>query len=59
VALSRVKSLHGLYLTSFDAGRIKINKKVKEYYELLTLFQNQTQEKEKEKKEVSTELNII
>lgn len=55
VALSRVKSLSGLYLTSFDAGRIKINKKVKEYYELLTLFQTQ----EQEKKEVSTELNII
>jgi ATP-dependent DNA helicase PIF1 len=53
VALSRVKSLNGLYLTSFDAGRIKINKKVKEYYESLTLFQEQ------EKKEVSTELNII
>jgi len=53
VALSRVKSLNGLYLTSFDAGRIKINKKVKEYYESLSLFQEQ------EKKEVSTELNII
>jgi len=39
VALSRVKSLNGLYLTSFDAGRIKINRKVKEYYEALTLFQ--------------------
>jgi ATP-dependent DNA helicase PIF1 len=62
VALSRVKSLNGLYLTSFDAGRIKINKKVKEYYESLTLFQTQkTQEQtqEQEKKEVSTELNII
>ena len=49
VALSRVKSLSGLYLTSFDAGRIKINKKVKEYYELLTLFQEKEKEKEKEK----------
>jgi len=48
VALSRVKSLSGLYLTSFDAGKIKINKKVKEYYESLTLFQNQTQEQEKD-----------
>ena len=35
VALSRVKSLNGLYLTSFDAKRIRINKKVKEYYESL------------------------
>jgi ATP-dependent DNA helicase PIF1 len=33
VALSRVKSLEGLYLTSFDVQKIKINKKVKEYYE--------------------------
>ena len=35
VALSRVKSLEGLYLTSFDAGRIKINKKVQDFYEML------------------------
>ena len=32
VALSRVKSLEGLYLTSFDASKIKINKKVQEFY---------------------------
>jgi hypothetical protein len=38
VALSRVKSLDGLYLTSFDAKRIRINKKVKEYYESLRLY---------------------
>ena len=43
VALSRVKSLDGLYLSSFDAKRIRINKKVKEYYEALTLFQEQNQ----------------
>jgi ATP-dependent DNA helicase PIF1 len=35
VALSRVKSLDGLYLTSFDAKRIRINKKVQEFYEVL------------------------
>lgn len=39
VALSRVKSLDGLYLTSFDAKKIMINKKVKDYYESLTTFQ--------------------
>jgi ATP-dependent DNA helicase PIF1 len=33
VALSRVKNLEGLYLTSFDVTKIRINKKVKEYYE--------------------------
>jgi ATP-dependent DNA helicase PIF1 len=38
VALSRVKSLNGLYLTSFDARRIRINKKVKEFYESLQLY---------------------
>ena len=32
VALSRVKNLDGLYLTSFDARRIRINNKVKEFY---------------------------
>ena len=40
VALSRVKSLDGLYLTSFDAKRIRINKKVKEFYESLSLYQS-------------------
>ena len=39
VALSRVKSLDGLYLTSFDAKRIRINKKVQEFYNNLTEFQ--------------------
>lgn len=33
VALSRVKSLEGLYLKSFDVSKIKINKKVKQFYE--------------------------
>ena len=36
VALSRVKSLEGLYLTSFDASKILINKKVREIYDNLT-----------------------
>lgn len=47
VALSRVKSLNGLYLTSFDAKRIRINKKVKDYYEELTLY-HETKEKKEE-----------
>jgi ATP-dependent DNA helicase PIF1 len=38
VALSRVRNLNGLYLTSFDAKRIRINKKVKVYYESLRLY---------------------
>ena len=39
VALSRVKSLDGLYLTSFDATKIRINKKVKDFYDNLNLNQ--------------------
>jgi ATP-dependent DNA helicase PIF1 len=39
VALSRVKSLNGLYLKSFDASRILINKKVKCYYDELIIYQ--------------------
>lgn len=35
VALSRVKSLEGLYLSSFDVRRIKINGKAQEFYEKL------------------------
>lgn len=35
VALSRVKSLEGLYLSSFDASKIFINKKVREFYDNL------------------------
>lgn len=38
VALSRVKSLEGLYLSSFDISKIKVNKKVKEFYEALYLL---------------------
>ena len=46
VALSRVKSLDGLYLTSFDARRIRINKKVKDFYESLTTYQQSLLEHE-------------
>jgi ATP-dependent DNA helicase PIF1 len=35
VALSRVKSLAGLYLTAFDPQKIKVNKKVQEFYAAL------------------------
>lgn len=36
VALSRIKSLDGLYLTSFDPSKIKINRKVVEFYNKLS-----------------------
>jgi ATP-dependent DNA helicase PIF1 len=35
VALSRIKSLDGLYLTAFDPQKIKVNKKVQEFYSKL------------------------
>jgi ATP-dependent DNA helicase PIF1 len=36
VALSRVKSLEGLYLTSYDPKKIRINKKVQEFYQQIS-----------------------
>jgi ATP-dependent DNA helicase PIF1 len=44
VALSRVKSLAGLFLSSFDITKIRINKKVKDYYDALTLYQDKAAE---------------
>ena len=37
VALSRVKSLEGLYLTSFDASKIKVSRKVQEFYNSISV----------------------
>ncbi|ALH23384.1 PIF1-like helicase [Chrysochromulina ericina virus CeV-01B] len=35
VALSRIKTLEGLYLKNFDFTKIKVNKKVQEFYKIL------------------------
>lgn len=35
VALSRIKTLNGLYLRSFDPKKIKVNEKVREFYDKL------------------------
>jgi ATP-dependent DNA helicase PIF1 len=37
VALSRVKSLDGLYLSAFNPQKIKTNEKVKAFYQTFTL----------------------
>jgi ATP-dependent DNA helicase PIF1 len=37
VALSRVKSLEGLFLTALNPQKIKVNKKVQEFYASLTV----------------------
>ena len=36
VALSRVKDINGLYLTAFNPQKIKVSKKVKDYYNRFT-----------------------
>jgi ATP-dependent DNA helicase PIF1 len=41
VALSRVKSLEGLYLSAFDVTRIKVNRKVQEFYERMRKMKNE------------------
>ena len=58
VALSRVKGLEGLKLKSFDASKIKINKKAKEYYEKLTEAQKSHIQK-KEPQNTDTNTNIF
>jgi ATP-dependent DNA helicase PIF1 len=53
VALSRVKSLEGLYLCSFDAKRVRINKKVQDFYEILEAEDaKQRTAEENERKEI-------
>ena len=37
VALSRVRTLSGLYLSSFDYSKISANPKVKEFYKRLNV----------------------
>ena len=37
VALSRIKNLEGLYLTSFEPTRIRINKNVRDFYDNLNM----------------------
>ena len=60
VALSRVKSLEGLYLSSFDAKRVRINKKVQEFYEVLEEQEAKKRlEQDNERQEQETETREI
>jgi ATP-dependent DNA helicase PIF1 len=58
VALSRVRSLNGLYLTSYDHKRIMINKKVKDFYESLKIYNNSKEKNEKSSNCVNYESTI-
>ena len=56
VALSRVKSLEGLYLSSFDAKRVRINKKVQNFYEVL---EEQNAKKRSEQENEIREIEVL
>jgi ATP-dependent DNA helicase PIF1 len=56
VAVSRVKSLEGLYLTEFNPSKIKVNPKVKEFYKNAPEFDfgyESEEEEEEEEEEIS------
>ena len=55
VALSRVKALDGLYLTSFDPSKIKINPKVKEFYEQIPEVEYESVDSDENEKETQKE----
>jgi len=59
VALSRVKSLEGLYLTSYDVKKIKVNKKVQDFYQLITMTTISTIETKVELVEEKVEEKVI
>jgi ATP-dependent DNA helicase PIF1 len=57
VALSRVKSLEGLYLTSFSAKRIKASEKVQKFYEQFYEEEDEEDEEEDEEDDEDTTSN--
>jgi ATP-dependent DNA helicase PIF1 len=58
VALSRVKSLEGLYLSAFDVTRIKVNRKVQEFYENMRKMKKERDEKDELNNQMIQELNM-
>jgi len=55
VALSRVKNLVGLYLSSFDSSKIKTNRKVKQFYDSIPLVEYEVEDEEEEEEEEDEE----
>lgn len=56
VALSRIKSLDGLYLSYFDPKKVKANQKVKDFYAKIPEIPEILENEEKEK--INKDLNI-
>ena len=66
VALSRVRSLEGLYLNSFDPTKIRISRKVKAFYDdLMAFWENYSplvtslKEKEEEKEKIPVATPVL
>jgi len=59
VALSRVKTLEGLYLSSFDAKRVKINRKVQEFYDLIEEYASKKRSEEENASEKLPEAYVV
>lgn len=59
VALSRVKSLEGLYLSAFDISRIKVNRKVQEFYERIRKMKSDEEENNKLNNQIQEENNKL
>jgi ATP-dependent exoDNAse (exonuclease V) alpha subunit len=62
VALSRIQSLTGLYLSAFQSSKIKANPKIKEFYRNLPEIEIeviQEEQKEEQKEEVVIPENIF
>ena len=57
VALSRVKSIEGLYLTDFDYKKIKTSGKVKRFYEKYSKTPLTREESQTEKKRIIEFIN--
>lgn len=59
VALSRVRTLEGLYLSAFDVNRIKVNGKVIKFYEKIRrerMRKEEEQKKEQEQNDINNKL---
>jgi len=59
VALSRVRTLEGLYLSAFDINRIKVNGKVIKFYEKIRKERIRKEEEQKKQQEQNNINNVL